>query len=79
MLEGRGQKKSISTFSIKPYNEIRNFSDLLSYIHLFLKIFMDSRTSVTVSNKMAEGGERKDLQSIKKEMRMCNDLCRITR
>lgn len=28
---------------------------------------MDSRTSVTVLNKMAEGGERKGLPSIKKK------------
>jgi len=40
-----------------------------SYVHLFLKIFMDSRTSVIELNKMAEGEESKGHKSMQNKLR----------
>lgn len=63
----------MSTFSIKLDDKTRNLFDPLnvrqplfahSYVHVFLKILMDSRTSVIELNKMTEGETRKGLQSI---------------
>lgn len=63
----------MSTFSIKLDHKTRNLFDPLnvrqppfahSCVHLFIKILMDSRTSVIEFNKMTEGEERKGLQSI---------------